>query len=349
MPRLPSRHRGTIAAMQLARSPVDPVTDPPGVGRLALALLLALGTPSCSGNAAGTAPTPYTARPSLGNWLLSVTAGESSWGFYLYLPEDYDRSDEQFPLLVHLRGWGNFGGEPNPALLAGGPLAALRRSDRALDPAGRARLDPRVRRSIVVVPRLPYFDPGYSHPLGHYSPEGIRAVVDWVVAHYRVDRSRFYLTGVSDGGGGVWEFAAHRPDEVAAIVPISCALRVPATPRMREVPTWMFHAFDDDREENSDPAFQAVTGTPNVLRGYPHAGGDPRRPAAGDYTISYDPGAGLGPWRPGVGPPAGRVTYTLYASGGHGVAGRVLADEALWSWLYSQSTKKRADAPGLPR
>ncbi len=290
-------------------------------------------------------PTPYAARPVLGSWLLSVTAGESSWGFYLYLPDDYEASSASYPLLVHLRGWGNFGWEPNPPLLGGGPLAPLRRSDRALDPAGRDRLDPRVRGSIVAVPRLPYFDPGYSHPLGHYSPESIQKLVDWVSAHYRVDRRRLYLTGVSDGGGGVWEFAAAHPEELAGIVPIACALRVPATPGMRRVPTWIFHNFWDDHEENSDPAFQAVTGVGRALAGYPHAGGDPARPAAGDFTVSYEPGGGLGPWRPGVGPPAGRIAYTLYAAAGHDAWTRTFAGEAVWRWLYAQAR----DPAGAPR
>jgi predicted peptidase len=306
------------------------------VARRAALVVLALAMATCH-PAPPRPPTPYAAQPVLGTWLLRVTAGESGWGFYLYLPDDYDTSGASYPLLVHLRGWGNFGWEPNPPLLAGGPLAPLRRSDRALDAAGRERLDPRVRRSIVAVPRLPYFDPGYSHPLGHYSAESVQKLVDWVAAHYRVDRRRLYLTGVSDGGGGVWEYAAAHPEAPAAIVPIACALRVPATPGMREVPTWMFHNFGDDHEENSDPAFQAVTGVRDVLAGYPHAGGDPARPAAGDYTIAYDPVAGLGPWRAGVGPPAGRVNYTLYAAAGHDAATRTFANEAVWRWLYAQT------------
>lgn len=317
-----------------------------GLRAATAALAFAAGLAACSAEPPRP-PTPYTARPVLGSWLLSVTAGESSWGFYLYLPDEPPASGAPYPLLVHLRGFGNFGWEPNPALLAGGPLEPLRRSDRALDPAGRERLDPRVRRSIVVIPRLPYFDPGYHHPLGHYSAETLQKVIDWVEAHYPVDERRLYLTGVSDGGGGVWEFTASHPGEPAAVVPIACALRVPLSEGMREVPTWIFHGFDDDHEENSDPAFQAVTGVADVLAGYPHQGGDRRRPAEGDFTVRYAAQGGLGPWRAGVVAPGRGVGYTLYAAGGHDVGPRTFASEELWRWMYAQS-RDRAPARARP-
>lgn len=281
-------------------------------------------------------PAPYSVRPVLGDWLLSVTAGESSWGFYLYLPEGHDRPAVQHPLLVYLRGWGDFGWEPNPPLLAAGPLAPLRRSDRELDPSGRERLDPHVRASIVVVPRLPYFDPGYHHPLGSYHPDTLQAVIDWVRARHRVDPRRLYLTGASDGGGGVWAYAAAHPEEPAAIVPVACALRVPASPGLRRVPAWIFHNFYDDHEENADPAFRAVTGAETFFQAYPHAGGHRDRPADGAYTISHDPTGGLGPWRRGVVPPAGRTGYTLYADPGHDAWSRTYANPEVWAWMYAQ-------------
>lgn len=316
-----------------------------GVARVGLAVALALGLLACPEDAPAPRQ-PWTARPVLGDWLFSVTAGETAWGFYLYLPDDHGRSSERYPLLVYLRGWGNFGWPPNPPLLSAGPLAPLRKSDRELDPAGRGRLDPRVRRAVVVVPRLPYFDPGYHHPLGSYHPDTIQELIDWVSAHYRVDRSRIYLTGASDGGGGVWAFAAAHPETPAAVVPIACALRVPATPGLREVPIWMFHNFDDDHEENSDPAFRAVTGARDFLRTYPHAGGDPGKPAAGDCTISFTPGAGLGPWRPGVVVPSGRVTYTVYAAPGHDAWTRTYANPEMWRWLFAQRRQASGRPPG---
>jgi predicted peptidase len=266
-----------------------------------------------------------------------VRAGESSWGFYLYLPDGYDTSRESYPLLVWLRGWGNFGWEPNPPVLMGGPLAPLVRGERALDPGGRARLDPRVRGSIVIAPRLPWFDPGYQDPLGHYDAATLHRLVAWVAAHYRVDRRRLYLTGASDGGGGVWEFAARYPQEVAALVPIACALRVPASPGLRQVPIWIFHDYGDGHAENADAAFRAVTGQPEPLRGYPHAGGRPDEPAAGDFTLRYRPGAGPGRWTPGVIPPDAGIGYTLYAAPGHDAWTRTYAGEAVWRWMYAQS------------
>lgn len=306
--------------------------------RAAPALLLAALLAGCPDDAPRPVR-PYSTVPVLGDWLLSVTAEESSWGFYLYLPDDPEHPGAPHPLLVYLRGWGYFGWKPAPTLLRTGPLAPLRRTDFALDPAGRERLDPRVRRSLVVVPLLPHFDPAYDDPLGSYHPDTLHKVIEWVAARYPVDRTRIYLIGESDGGGGVWAFAARHPEEVAAAVPIACALRVPASEGMRHVPIWMFHDFHDDHIENSDPAFQAVTGTAQVLRGYPHAGGDPDEPAAADHTIRWAPGAGLGRWEPGVIPPGTGIGYTLYATGGHDAWTRTYASEAMWRWMYSQARR----------
>jgi predicted peptidase len=286
---------------------------------------------------------PYTARPVLGDWLLSVTAQETAWGFLLHVPEGYGASAERYPLLVYLEGCcGNLGWDPNAELVHAGPLAPLYRSARTFDPSGRARLDPRVRRSFVLVPRLPYFDPNSEHPLGHWSPDTLLGLVEWVATSYRVDRDRIYVTGLSEGGGGAWAFASRHADLVAAVVPVSCALRSRVTDGMRAVPIWMFHAFDDDHESNSDAAFREVTGRKDFFRGYPHAGGDPEEPAALDQTISFSPPGELGAWTAGVGPPRGRVAYTLYASGGHRVGDRTYENPDLWRWMFAQSRAERA-------
>jgi predicted peptidase len=302
-----------------------------------LALSLCWCLSACGG---GGSPAAYETTPVFGSWLYSVSAPGTSWGFYLYLPDDYASSGEDYPLVVYLQGWGNFGWTPNPMLLGSGPLWPLRASDTALDPTGRDRLDPHVRRSIVITPRLPYYDPTYRDRLGYYHPDTLQRVIEYVEGSYRVDRTRLYVTGASEGGGGTWALAWRHPEEIAAAVPVSGALSYPMVDGLREVPIWIFHSFDDGAvpyTSGPNAAFAAVTGQSGFFAGYPHAAGDPRLPAASDYTIGYTPGVGLTPWTPGVVSPTARITYTLFATGGHDAWTRAYANPELWSWMFAQS------------
>lgn len=65
-----------------------------------------------------------------------------------------------------------------------------------------------------------------------------------------MDPRRRYLTGLSTGGEGVWNYAAHAPDRVAAIVPMASTFAGNASwaPRMcalANVAVWAFHNMDD--------------------------------------------------------------------------------------------------------
>jgi predicted peptidase len=295
------------------------------------AATLSVALSAACGSGGPVEPESFASRPVFGNWLLSVTPNRGSFGFYLYLPEGYDTSTGETPLLVYLQGWGNFGAEPNPGLCSSGPLKPLYVSDTALDPGGRDRLEPHVRAAMVVAPRLPYYDPYYHDPLGYYDPDTLHKVVAWVRANYRVDAKRVYITGLSEGGGGTWAYAWRHPEVVAAILPVSSGLAYPVNDGLKSMPIWMLQSVDDPavlHQTGSDASFASVTGVSNVFASWP---------GGGDYTISYSHDTGLGPWRLGVVPPSGLVTYTLYGAGGHDAWTRTYASPEVWTWLFAQS------------
>jgi len=298
---------------------------------LLLAITLTASLVSC----AGTGPLPddtFAVERIAGfdSWLLSVTPNGRSFGFYLYLPEDYDES-ASYPMVVYLQGWGNFGREPNPALLSSGPLSPLYHAG-MLDPARRGQLDSRIRASIVVAPRLPFYDPSYQNPQGYYDPDTLDSVVRFVMTNYRADASRLYITGLSEGGGGTWAYAWRHTEKVAAIVPICAWLAYPMKDELKILPVWNLQCFDDPvvpHAVGGDATLQKVTGVANVLQGYPAN--------SNNYTISYSAETGLGNWTLGVGPPTGTYTYTLYATGGHDAWTRTYANPDVWAWLFGQS------------
>lgn len=61
----------------------------------------------------------------------------------------------------------------------------------------------------------------------------------------RVDKSRIYLTGLSMGGFGTWNWATKYPREFAAIVPICGGGDSSEVDKLRDVAVWCFHGAKD--------------------------------------------------------------------------------------------------------
>lgn len=67
---------------------------------------------------------------------------------------------------------------------------------------------------ITVTPSL-NMDFGYG-----WNAAVLSALLDEIVARYRVDPDRIHVTGFSMGGYGTWELALHTPRRFASVVPI---------------------------------------------------------------------------------------------------------------------------------
>lgn len=148
-------------------------------------------------------------------------------GYYLYLPDGYDRdSSARFPLLVFLHGAGERGNGTSqlPRVLKFGPPKLIEEG--------------RDFPFVVVAPQLP--GPGETWPVVL-----LDEVLAEVARHFRVDSTRIYLTGLSDGGDAAWAYAMARPSVPAAIVPIAAAGRPDGICAMRDVAVWAFHGERD--------------------------------------------------------------------------------------------------------
>lgn len=108
----------------------------------------------------------------------------------------------------------------------------------------------------VVCPQCPGELPGW--PM-----DDLHVFLEALLEKYSLDRRRLYLTGISMGGRGTWEFAYAHADRLAAIVPI-CGPSLPTlAPRLASLPAWIFHGAEDDvvpvaRSEEMFSALQAV-------------------------------------------------------------------------------------------
>ena len=77
--------------------------------------------------------------------------------------------------------------------------------------------------------------------------EDLIAILDGVLASYRADPDRVYLTGLSYGGHGTWHMAATCPERWAALAPFCGDANEAqmAVLAQRGLPIWMFHGGRD--------------------------------------------------------------------------------------------------------
>ncbi len=145
--------------------------------------------------------------------------------YLLYLPADYAKSDQAYPMILFLHGAGESGSvvanvkkHGPPKLIAAGKTFPF----------------------IVVSPQSPG---------GGWNPEALNSLLNEVESKYRVDKDRVYLTGLSMGGGGTWMLAAAHPERFAAIAPVCGAIRADVSKvtasKIKELPIWVFHGAKD--------------------------------------------------------------------------------------------------------
>lgn len=179
--------------------------------------------------------------------------------YLLHLPDDYSQFNNNFPLILFLHGAGERGNDLNLVKIHGIPKIVERQKDFPF---------------IAVSPQCPE-NKWWADP---WLIEALNALLEEIVAAYRVDESRIYLTGLSMGGFGTWHLAMMYPEKFAAIAPI-CGGGMPWMAfRIKDVPVWTFHGAKDEvvplhRSEEMVEALEKIGGNVKFTI-YPEAGHD---------------------------------------------------------------------------
>lgn len=157
----------------------------------------------------------------------------SPYGYYLYLPSAYKSGRHHYPLLVFLHGSGEKGNsESNPEILEkvlkNGPPQLIEK--REWDPAYPM---------VVVSPQC--------HE-GGWNAGKIYDFIQYISRIYRIDRSRVYLTGLSMGGFGTFNYLQTYGDTagIAAAVPICGGGNPFKAENLTHIPLWIFHGDADN-------------------------------------------------------------------------------------------------------
>ena len=216
------------------------------------------------------------------------TAGEITRtvevNYLLYLPGGYGKDPQQrWPLILFLHGSGERGSD----------LELLKRQ-----PLPKTLDQQETFPFMVVSPQLPLAMGNWSDMI-----DPVKVLVDEIQAAYPVDTQRVYLTGLSMGGFGAWEFALRYPRRFAAMVPIAGGYRHRSTAvpenicDLTELPVWVFHGARDT----------------NVV------------PSQSEQMVKALKACG------------GNVRFTLYPDADHAASwARAYADPEVYQWLLEQ-------------
>jgi predicted peptidase len=188
--------------------------------------------------------------------------GKIEFNYLLYLPKDYGKGGKESPLLLFLHGAGETGSDIEKIKVHGPPKLLAAGKDLPF---------------IVVSPQA---------PKRGWVPQALNALLDDIIATYKVDKDRVYLTGLSMGGAGTWSLAASRPDRFAAIVPICGPCKTADAEKVKDLPIRIFHGAKDTtvKPQLSEAMYKALkdAGAKDVeLKIYPNAGHD-------SWTATYN-------------------------------------------------------------
>ena len=165
--------------------------------------------------------------------------------------------DELLPLIVFLHGdWQD--GDDNESQLAGYGNGSLELVDRAIEG------------SIPLV----YVAPQTTN--SYWPPRRVASTIRDAMTHFPIDPRRIYLTGISDGGGGVWDALKAWPQCFASGVPMSGMTELSGLAPIIDVPQWIFHGAEDNDTDIETGYGGAMVGSRAVVRAMRAMGGNPR-------------------------------------------------------------------------
>lgn len=316
---LPAEDPGTADALKQANGTASPVPT------------VAPGVPTPTPTRAPT-PTPVVSSGSCSpayadnmpaNTLTYRFSGTTTapYGFAEYLPSGYASlaAGCKWPVILMLHGLGETGDGRDGNLqkvIVHGPQKGTGKP------------------AIIIVPQSP----------GWWDSGTINRMVDYIFSTYNADPGRLYVTGLSMGGGGTWDYARAYPSRVAAIMPICGASNTNGTAAERQaldtLPIWAFHAVNDGTvpSGNTNGFFNnwaVLYGALNqVPTGYNRTS---------DQTGHLNKTSKMWEWSNGrttLGPSGQSYEldkhYTLYPDGSHDSWSRSYADPAIYRWLFSK-------------
>jgi predicted peptidase len=224
----------------------------------------------------------YTAiaqiEPQIGQHSYTFKGTKQQLDYLLFLPSWYNEEpSRELPLILYLHGAGVNDGNVNNIKEEGLPLKVESNQDFPF---------------IVISPHFPSVianpilsilwdlvaDKKINMNSINTTLETTLALLDDIISKYRVDKTRIYATGLSQGGYMTWFMTTVYPERFAAIAPIAGGGDPEMGCKLKSVPTWIFHGALDNtiplKEANQMVKAIEDCGGSVKLTVYPNAGHD---------------------------------------------------------------------------
>lgn len=153
--------------------------------------------------------------------------------FAVWVPPGY-AADRAWPCVVFLHGSGECGTDGEKPTRVGLPPAAMAHPDRWP--------------CVIVIPQKPVEEEEWEE-----REDLVLAALEQVRREFRIDPDRVALTGLSQGGHGVWYIGARHPRVFSCLAPV-CGYGRARTlvRRVAHLPVWAFHGLQDDQVDPAD-------------------------------------------------------------------------------------------------
>ncbi|MBQ9429319.1 MAG: hypothetical protein IJU41_07240 [Clostridia bacterium] len=231
-----------------------------------------------------------------------------------YLPDGYETSGKDYPVLLYLHGNGSRGTNNTSQLSAYSINTAIYNSDYdCIMIAPQCPGSPYEWTLYSTVGNVNHYPGSAKHVefLESGAPYGSKyfcaatELLGSFLTDYRVDTSRVYLAGSSNGTGAVWNLLSLYPEVFAGAIPVAGCRAEPdyvhsVAHRMKNVAIWAFHGEADN--DSGSP----VEGTRTMAAALREIGGN--------------------------------ITYTEVAGGNHSNIWKIAADTpGVVDWLFAQT------------
>ena len=205
----------------------------------------------------------------------TITVNDETRKYGLFVPHDYSPS-KHYPVIVFLHGVLQAGSDGTTNMGEG--------------------IGPTIAKTPEKYPFIVVFPQSSGDWTGDARDRLAIATLDAIQKDYSTDPDRVILTGLSNGGYGVWHIAAMHPDRFSAIVPVAGQPSYDDCPKLTHIPIWCIH--------NSGDFLIFPGGSREMCKRIKEAGGN--------------------------------VKYTERQSFGHGGWDEIYGDPELLNWMLAQ-------------
>jgi len=160
------------------------------------------------------------------NTAYNYTASKSELNlpYWLALPEDYDKTDKKYPLILFLHGAGERGTSLTPVKVHGVP--------KLIDLG--TKID-----AVCVCPQCP------CEKVWDNLTSELKELIDHIVSEYRIDTANINCTGLSMGGFGTWMMGVTYPGFFRKLAPVCGGGMAWRAPALKNTPIRAYHGSAD--------------------------------------------------------------------------------------------------------